>query len=196
MERTGLSLWGNSAPSGKNYRVKICIKVTTLLSESLCLSWRYSLAPVLRPRLLHSPHLPPHLPRTAPTPAPTPTQSAPPNRAAIAISPTPTATDPAAGLLAEAGKNVFVKYCSKCHGEKGEGLFAPTIIGRGSNLAKYGSARGLMDYITAVMPYDAPGSLTQQEYLQVLSFLLIQNGFIKPETIISSNQLQQIQLKK
>jgi len=136
------------------------------------------------------------LPASTPAPTPTPTQSAPPNRAAIAISPTPTATDPAAGLLAESGKNIFVKYCSKCHGEKGEGLFAPTVIGRGSNLGKYSSARGLMDYITVVMPYDAPGSLTQQEYLQVLSFLLIQNGLIKPETVISSNQLQQIQLKK
>lgn len=134
-------------------------------------------------------------PTTVTTPTPTPTQSALPNRAAIAISPTPTAAGPAAGLLAESGKNVYVKYCSKCHGEKGEGLFAPTVIGRGSNLGKYGSARGLMDYITVVMPYDAPGSLTQQEYLQVLSFLLIQNGFIKPETVIRPDQLQQIQLK-
>ena len=134
-------------------------------------------------------------PTPAPIPTPTPTSS-PVTTPNPTQTSTPIAAGPNAGLLAEAGKTVFTAHCAKCHGEKGEGLFAPTVIGRGSNLGKYNSARGLMDYITVVMPYDAPGSLTQQEYLQVLSFLLIQNGFIKPETVISSNQLQQIQLKK
>ena len=71
------------------------------------------------------------------------------------------------GQLAEQGKTVLANY-GQCHGDSGQGLRAPAIIGPNAQLAKYNNAKELLGYISSTMPADKPGSLTQQQYLQVL----------------------------
>jgi hypothetical protein len=44
------------------------------------------------------------------------------------------------------------------------------------------------------MPWTAPGSLSQQQYWQVLCFLLIQDGFATAGTVFDANNLSQIPL--
>ncbi len=100
------------------------------------------------------------------------------------------------GQVADTGKTVFASRCSKCHGDSGQGVTAPAIIGSGANLGKYNTAQGLLDFIDTNMPFDAPGSLSSQEYQNVLAFLLVQNNYVTSGTAFNSNQFGNIQLKR
>ncbi len=108
----------------------------------------------------------------------------------------PTAAGPTAGQLADQGKLVFASHCAKCHGEQGQGVTAPANIGPSAQLQKYKTAKGLYDYVSTVMPNDAPGSLSSQEYLQVVSYILVQNEFVTPDTPIQPDKLDSIPLTK
>jgi mono/diheme cytochrome c family protein len=117
--------------------------------------------------------------------------------ASAACSGSPSASaDQTAGQLAEQGKVVFEPHCSKCHGAEGQGITAPAIIGSANNLANYQNGKGLYDFISTLMPNDKPGSLTPQQYLDVESYLLLQNQFVQANTPISPATLASISLTK
>jgi mono/diheme cytochrome c family protein len=74
----------------------------------------------------------------------------------------------------ESGAAVFLASCARCHGAAAEGgrgpaLDAPTLGG-------YRTADRLFRYISLSMPEDDPGSLAEQEYYDVIAFLLDLNG--------------------
>ncbi len=136
-----------------------------------------------------------------PTPAAAPTVEAPGTGATAAPpagSPTapPAAGGTTAGQLADQGKTVFADRCAACHGQQGEGLTAPANIGPSANLGKYGTAKGLYDYVRTTMPQDAPGSLSEDQYLAAVSYLLVENGFVEPEMPMDQTHLESIQLSK
>jgi mono/diheme cytochrome c family protein len=111
---------------------------------------------------------------------------------------TPTTTAPAGasfGQYADSGKTVFASHCSKCHGDQGQGITGPALIGSNANLTKYNTAQGLLNFVATSMPLDAPGSLTHQEYLQVLCFLLVQNNFASADGSFNESALGSVQLK-
>jgi cytochrome c len=108
---------------------------------------------------------------------------------------TTTAAGTTAGQLASAGQTVFVSRCAKCHGDKGQGITGPILIGGQNTLDKYGTAQGLLNFIDTSMPLDAPGSLSQQDYLDVVSFLLVQNNFVSSGTVLAANNLNSVSLK-
>lgn len=128
---------------------------------------------------------------TASAPAPTPAPSPAP---APAPSPTPT-TQLTAGQLAEQGKKLLTQY-GACHGPDGEGGRAPAITGSRAQLAKYNNAGQLLNYIKTTMPPNSPGSLTNDQYLQILGYLVVQNQFVTPQTVINPGQLESLQLKQ
>lgn len=101
-----------------------------------------------------------------------------------------------AGQLATDGQAVFSAHCAKCHGNNGQGATGPTIIGSGQSLNKYSTAQGLYSFISTIMPADAPGSLSAQEYLEVTAFLLLQNGFVSSGQAMDSASLGGIPLTK
>ncbi len=111
-------------------------------------------------------------------------------------SPAGSGTQQTVGQLASAGQTVFANRCAKCHGAQGQGVTAPAIIGSQSHLNNYGTAQRLLDFISTTMPLDAPGSLSQPEYLQLLSFLLVQNGYLTSTAPLDSSTLNQINLSK
>ncbi len=114
------------------------------------------------------------------------------------VTPTPEAEEdegPTAGSLADAGQEVYMAECARCHGEEGEGVTAPAVIGDNANLAKYNTAQGLYDYVSSAMPLDAPGSLSDQEYLQVVTHLLLQNDFVDEDRSVTQGQLSDISLE-
>lgn len=118
--------------------------------------------------------------------------------AACAPAPASPTTSPAAGTYAkyaDDGKTVYSGRCSKCHGDRGEGVTAPAIMGPGGTLAKFNTAQGLYTFISVAMPFDAPGSLPEQDYYRVLCFLLVQNKYVQGNAVFDPGALQSVQLK-
>lgn len=127
-----------------------------------------------------------------------PAPAAPPTAAPPAAAPTtvPGGT-PAnvAGDLAILGKTVFTANCARCHGDQGQGGTAPRLIGSGNALAKYGTAQGLLAFISTNMPKSSPGSLRADQYVQVLAFLLMQNLSVPYDALLDAAKLSGIPIK-
>lgn len=110
--------------------------------------------------------------------------------------PSPTPTGQTIGQLADLGNTVFGNRCQGCHGAGGQGGRAPALVGASSNISKYTTAKGLLDYIGTAMPKNAPASLTADEYRQVVCYLLVQNQFAVSTRAFDANRLADIALKK
>jgi mono/diheme cytochrome c family protein len=121
--------------------------------------------------------------------------SAAPGNTTSPATTTSTANGTTFGSLADSGKNVFAAKCSSCHGTNGEGGRAPAVIGSGASLGKYQSASQLLSKISTTMPANSPGSLSHQDYLNVLSYLLVQNNYVSNNTEFNESQLGGIPLK-
>jgi alcohol dehydrogenase (cytochrome c) len=106
-----------------------------------------------------------------------------------------TSGGPTAGDLAASGQGVFSSDCSSCHGDNGQGRTAPAVIGSDQALAKYKTAQGLLSFISSNMPFNAPGSLSAQQYLEVTAYLLVQNNFVSSGQVLDSASLGGIALK-
>lgn len=72
----------------------------------------------------------------------------------------------------------------QCHGKRhpDDGFeiphnFAPAIVGSGT-LARFDSAQQLYDFISTRMPFQAPGSLSSDEYWALAAFLLNRHGVV------------------
>ena len=76
-----------------------------------------------------------------------------------------------------AGSQVFEQICSKCHGDAGQGGDGPALIGAGSAAADYRNGKRLFDFLSSSMPEDAPGSLSAQQYYDVIAFVMNRNGW-------------------
>jgi cytochrome c oxidase subunit 2 len=107
----------------------------------------------------------------------------------------PTTTASTAGELSALGQGVFSASCAKCHGTSGQGGTGPALIGQGAALAKYNTAQALLNFMSAAMPLDAPGSLTHQQYLELLSFILVQDGYMQSSNIFDESKLASVALK-
>jgi sulfane dehydrogenase subunit SoxC len=97
-----------------------------------------------------------------------------------------------AGELAQAGRTVFDNECARCHGEQGEGVTAPALIG--TSLTRFRTGTGLMDYIRRTMPADRPGSLSQQQAFEVTAYVLLENGQVEEDQPLTQQSLAEIQL--
>jgi mono/diheme cytochrome c family protein len=123
----------------------------------------------------------------------TTSSSSPATTTTSATTPSSTATF---AQSAQSGKAVFASRCSKCHGDNGQGVTAPALIGSGANLAKYNTSQGLLTFYQTTMPFDAPGSLSSQDYLNILAYLMVQNSYLSGSAPYDSSALLNVQLKK
>jgi cytochrome c len=66
------------------------------------------------------------------------------------------------------GATVYTQYCAVCHGANLQGEAGTPLKGR-TFLQAYGAgtAAQLYDFISRQMPLNAPGSLSQKQYLDV-----------------------------
>lgn len=93
------------------------------------------------------------------------------------------------------GHDVYLQYCAKCHGEQGQGLIGPPVIGSDARLGSYETAQGLLDYISTTMPQNKPGSLSDAEYRKVLAYLLASNDFLPKGQTLDEATLSDIAVK-
>ncbi|MGH7252930.1 MAG: c-type cytochrome [Nitrospiraceae bacterium] len=106
------------------------------------------------------------------------------------------ASDSGDGQVA-AGQAVYLKHCARCHGEKGEGIDAPALIGEPANrLQSYPTGATLFQYVRLLMPLDAPGSLSEGDYWAVLAYLLVRNGVIQENVPVGPDTAEQIVIKR
>lgn len=107
------------------------------------------------------------------------------------------------------GAAVFQERCAACHGEKLQGNMAPgigadrLIGGRGSlasdNPVKttesyWPYATTLFDYVKRAMPFDAPGSLTDDQVYAVVAYILSEGHVITPDETLDATSLPKVQM--
>jgi cytochrome c oxidase subunit II len=109
-------------------------------------------------------------------------------------APTSTAVG-TAGQMAQLGRAVFGTSCAKCHGSAGQGGSGPALIGSGNGLAKYNTAQALLNFMSAAMPLDTPGSLSKQYYSELLAFILVQDNYLQAGTAFDTGKLASVTLK-
>jgi cytochrome c len=86
---------------------------------------------------------------------------------------------------------------SHCHGnvtyENGFKIptAIPQLVGPGS-LAKFPNAASLYGFIRAAMPFQKPNSLTEEQYYQIVAFLLRQNALIDGQSEVNASNATNI----
>jgi cytochrome c len=107
---------------------------------------------------------------------------------------TPPATFDEQVALGEMG---FAEYCAKCHGDMGQGTdIAPRLVGldqgalpldppasRKIRTEQFVTVGDVANFAVVNMPADAPGSLSTQEYLNILAFDIKANGVTLPQPL-------------
>jgi S-disulfanyl-L-cysteine oxidoreductase SoxD len=104
----------------------------------------------------------------------------------------------------EHGKTVYEQNCAACHGVHGEGGIGDRLVGGQGTLTSdhpiktIGSywpyATTLLDYVHRAMPYQAPGSLSIDDYYAVTAYLLDQNGIHSPGGTLDQRSILKIKM--
>jgi len=85
-----------------------------------------------------------------------------------------TATQAAGGSVA------YAKSCASCHGQNLEGTTSTALVGPAFS-GKWADGKHSIDdlyfVIRTQMPYGAPGTLTDKQYIDVVAFILQRNGY-------------------
>ena len=78
------------------------------------------------------------------------------------------------------GERVYERYCTSCHGGRLQGNPAAPLAGE-AFLSRWADGQHTLDdllyIIRTLMPYNAPASLTRQQYADVLAYVLKANGY-------------------
>lgn len=104
------------------------------------------------------------------------------------------------------GKDVYAARCVTCHGPNGtEGPQDVLVGGRGTLPAKSAGSRPLKtigsywpyattlwDYIRRAMPFDHPGTLTNDEVYASTAYLLFLNGIIGERDVLDQKTLPRV----
>ncbi len=109
---------------------------------------------------------------------------------------------------ANKGKAVYTAQCASCHGAQGQGgkvpdsftgyggMKAPPVAGKGA-LPNMETAENVYTFIKQHMPLQKPGSLSDQEYLDIVAFDLMANKAGKPgDKPLTTDMLAGIKLHK
>ncbi|HWR17700.1 MAG TPA: cytochrome c [Terriglobales bacterium] len=79
----------------------------------------------------------------------------------------------------ERGKEAYATYCADCHGEAlNDGEYCPPLTGPFFRLHwENGSVAAFHGKLKATMPVENPGSLSDQQYVDLTAFVLSENGY-------------------
>ncbi|PNY82467.1 c-type cytochrome [Deinococcus koreensis] len=88
----------------------------------------------------------------------------------------------------QAGAAVFASSCQGCHGATLQGGRAPELLGT-DFISKWTTAGELHGLVSKAMPMNAPGTLSEQQYLDVVAFLLDRNKVAGGPAALSAKDL-------
>ena len=96
--------------------------------------------------------------------------------ASAAMAGTPPALYTAA--QASAGAAAYAQNCAMCHGADLKGGAGPALTGQGFAAAGAGKTVGsVFTMVAQQMPAGQPGSLSQTQYEDIMSYILQENGY-------------------
>ncbi|MDB6042647.1 MAG: pyrrolo-quinoline quinone [Gammaproteobacteria bacterium] len=98
---------------------------------------------------------------------------------------------------ASRGAAVYTQDCVNCHGTNLQGESGPPLSGATLRAAYgTGTAAQLYDFISRQMPQDKPGSLSQQQYLDVTAYVLSRNGFPAGNSPLGVGSLSKVHMSQ
>jgi len=92
----------------------------------------------------------------------------------------------------EHGQHLYSDSCAKCHGAQLEGITAPALSGPAFAPAanSHLTIGGIYQYMSTNMPADRPGKMSDQEYADLMAFLLYTNGYDAGDAKLTSEAAQ------
>lgn len=107
---------------------------------------------------------------------------------------------PAGAGTSVAGKKIYSAKCAACHGKTGVegpnnqlvGIMQNTKEKTIGNYWPYSTT--LFDYIRRAMPFNEPGSLTDEEVYNLTAFLLSSNQIIDSTTVMNAETLPKVSM--
>ncbi len=129
-----------------------------------------------------------------PTPSPTEATTATPTAIATATTPATTGAGGTSEQQIAAGQKVYTTDCESCHGTNLEGATGPALTP--SIVSQYGNAKQLVDFTSQLMPQNAPGSLSQEQYYDVTAFILNKDGLLPAGETLTPDNAAAIKLTK
>ena len=106
---------------------------------------------------------------------------------------------PGSGTVAD-GALVYARTCAPCHGAQGEGgpndrlvATSPQELGRAIG-SYWPYATTVFDYTRRAMPWDRPGSMSDDEVWDVVAWLLHRNGLLAEDAGLDSATLVGIEM--
>jgi len=126
----------------------------------------------------------------------------------FSIAPDGVGLPPGKGTYEE-GKKIFAQTCAACHGEKLEGnptkgIGGDKLIGGRGTLATetpvktiesyWPYATTVFDYVKRAMPFNAPGSLTDEQVYSVVAYVLGEANIIKKTDAIDAATLPAVKM--
>jgi len=124
----------------------------------------------------------------------------------ISISPDGSGLPPGSGTAAQ-GAKVYADACAACHGDKMQGnpekgIGGDRLIGGRGTLATkvpvktvesyWPYATTLFDYVKRAMPFNAPGSLSDDDVYSVVAYVLSQANIIQPSDAMNATSLPKV----
>ncbi|MBC7893537.1 MAG: cytochrome c [Sphingobacteriaceae bacterium] len=108
---------------------------------------------------------------------------------------------PAGSGTATTGATIFAAKCAPCHGTGGtggpNGALVTTTPAPGKRAEKvignyWPYATTVFDYIRRAMPFNAPGSLSDDEVYALTAYLLTANKILPEKTVLNAQMLPKI----
>jgi cytochrome c len=116
---------------------------------------------------------------------------------------------PVGSGTAKAGAAIFANTCAACHGDKlqgnpAKGIGGDRLIGGRGTLASktpvktvesyWPYATTLFDYIKRAMPFNAPGSLKDDDVYALVAYILSEAKVIKPNETMDAKTLPKVEM--
>ncbi len=102
------------------------------------------------------------------------------------------------------GAKVYAARCSSCHGAQGQGGPMDRLVGGQGSLGTakpvktVGSywpyATTVFDYVRRAMPFDHPGTLTNEDVYAVTAYVLHMNGIVPADATMNATTLPRVRM--
>jgi S-disulfanyl-L-cysteine oxidoreductase SoxD len=109
---------------------------------------------------------------------------------------------PAGAGTVPQGQQIYAARCAACHGARGEGGPMDRLVGGAGSLTAakpvktigsfWPHATTLFDYVRRAMPFNAPGTLTNDQVYALTAYLLYLNGIVSQDAVMDARTLPSV----